>query len=65
MARPRKNPEPVHETDMRKVKELADRMYMEILEPRDEGDMSGMCYAEKVGYVNRCLEELVMEINLY
>ena len=43
MARPRKYPEPVHETDMGKVKDLADRMYMKVLEPRDESDMGGGC----------------------
>lgn len=59
MARPRKE---AHEPNMARIRDLVDKMYCEILQPRPESDYSGLSYAEKCGYIESVLEELVIEV---
>ena len=59
MARPRKE---AHEPDMVRVRNLVEAAYNEICMPRPENDYAGMIYAEKCGYLERVLGELVVEL---
>ena len=59
MARPRKE---TKEPDLARVRDLVDKMYNEICMPRPENDYSGMIYAEKCGYLERVLGELIVEL---
>ena len=61
MARPRKE---TKEPDMDRVRGLVKAAYNEICMPRPENDYGGLIYAEKCGYLERVLGELLVELGL-
>lgn len=61
MARPRKE---TKEPDLARVRDLVDKMYTEILIPRPDNDYAGLIYAEKCGYLESVLDDLVIELGL-